>query len=236
MDRSESSVRTKLAQVHRLAARLNWSDLLETHIAARVPNEDAILITPSHGFFETMAAEALVKVDLGGNVLDDGKHVTVQAAGVHVPAYKRFPHIQCSIHSHSDNITAVSSLRCGLLPLNQHVLRFHDEVAYLDFAGLATRSEGEAICSVLAGKSVVILRNHGAVVYGGSIEEAVYRQYHLEWVCGIQLKTLAAAAETVELSGEQAAYAKAQFDDYVDADLHRAFFDCLCHTQGISGS
>jgi ribulose-5-phosphate 4-epimerase/fuculose-1-phosphate aldolase len=233
MDQSESLTRTKLAKVHRLAARLNWSDPLETHIAARVPGEEAILITPSHGLFHPMAADDLVKINLAGNVLDADKEVTVQAAGVHLPAYREFPDVQCSIHSHSDNITAVSSLRCGLLRLNQHVLRFHDEVAYLDFGGLATQSEGEAICSVLAGKSVVMLRNHGSVVFGNSVEEAVYRQYQLEWVCGIQLKTLAAGAEVMELSEEQGAYTKAQFDRYIDEDLHRTFFDSLCQIHGI---
>lgn len=234
MDQSELLTRAKLARVHRLAARLNWSDPLETHIAARIPDEEAILITPSHGFFDTMTADALVKVDFNGNVLDEDRQVTVQAAGVHLPAYKQYPDLQCSIHSHSDNISAVSSLKCGLLRLNQHVLRFHDEVAYLDFGGLATRSEGEAICNVLAGKSVVMLRNHGSVVYGASIEEAVYRQYHLEWVCGIQLKTLAAGAEMIELSEEECAYTKAQFDRYIDDDLHRSFFESLCQTHGIA--
>jgi ribulose-5-phosphate 4-epimerase/fuculose-1-phosphate aldolase len=234
MNQSESVVRTQLARVHRLAARLNWSDPLETHIAARIPDEDAMVITPSHGCFDTMTAEALVKIDFNGTVLGDGKDVTVQAMGVHLPVYRRYPEIRCSIHSHTENITAVSSLKCGLLNLNQHVLRFYDEVAYLDFGGLATMSEGEQICKVLAGRSVVILRNHGSVVYGRSIEEAVYRQYHLEWACGIQLKTMAAGAEFTELSDEQGAYTKAQFDAYIDEALHRSFLESLYLSHGVA--
>ena len=235
MDQSETILRTKLAQAHRLAARLDWSDPLETHIAARVPNQDAIIITPSHGFFDSMTADALAKVDFNGRLLDGGKHVTVQAVGVHLPVYVQYPEIQCSIHSHNEHITAVSSLKCGLLNLNQHVLRFYGEVAYLDYGGLATRSEGEQICKVLEGRSVVMLRNHGSVVYGSSIEEAVYRQYHLEWVCRIQLKTLSsgAEAELVELSNEQGAHTKAQFDGYIDEALHNSFFQSLCLSLGV---
>jgi len=233
MDQSEATLRTKLARAHRLAAKLSWSDPLETHIAGRVPDEDAMVITPSHGSFDAMTAEALVKVDFNGTVLDGGKHVTVQAVGVHLPVYVQYPDIQCSIHSHNEHITAVSSLKCGLLNLNQHVLRFYGEVAYLDYGGLATRSEGEQICAVLDGRSVVILRNHGSVVYGSSIEEAVYRQYHLEWACRIQVKTLSSGAECSELSDEQSAYTKAQFDSYIDEALHNSFFQSLCLSLGV---
>jgi ribulose-5-phosphate 4-epimerase/fuculose-1-phosphate aldolase len=230
---SERIVREKLALVHRLAAKLDWSDPLETHIAARVPGESAIIITPSHGYFDEMTPEALVKVDFDGNVLDGRGQVTRQAVGVHLPVYIHYHAIECSIHSHNENISAVSSLQQGLMNLNQHALRFVNEVAYLDYAGLATRNEGEQICKVLEGHSVVMLRNHGAVVFGGSIEEAVYRQYHLEWVCRIQLKTLAAGTDVIELSPEQAELTKDQFDRYINRDLHQEFFDSLCRTHGI---
>jgi ribulose-5-phosphate 4-epimerase/fuculose-1-phosphate aldolase len=233
MSITEQVIREKLARVHRLAARLDWSDPLETHIAARIPNENAILITPGHGYFDAMTAEALVKVGFDGGLSDSSQRVTRQAVGVHLPVYIACPGVECSIHSHNENITAVSSLQCGLLKLNQHALRFVDEVVYLDFGGLATRSEGERISAVLGGRSVAMLRNHGSVVFGSSIEEAVYRQYHLEWVCRIQLKTLSAGSPYSELTDEQALNTKAQFDSYINENLHLGFFDALCRTHGI---
>ena len=47
----ENTLRQKLARVHKIAAALEWSDPLETHISARIPNSDTILITPKHGVF-----------------------------------------------------------------------------------------------------------------------------------------------------------------------------------------
>ena len=47
----ENTLRQKLVRVHKIAAALEWSDPLETHISARIPNSDTILITPKHGVF-----------------------------------------------------------------------------------------------------------------------------------------------------------------------------------------
>ena len=72
----ENTIRQKLAQAHKIAAALKWSDPLETHISARIPNSDTILITPKQVVFAELKPRDLVKIDLNGKLLGHSKKVT----------------------------------------------------------------------------------------------------------------------------------------------------------------
>lgn len=189
MSSIEQQLRQDLASCHHIIHYHGWDDLLATHLSARIPDTDTILITPHNVAFEKVTAENLIKCDLDGNVVD-GKGLMPQARNIHVPVYKARPDIQSAIHTHSQAGVAVSSLKCGLLFINQQALRFYNQVAYHSYGGLALDNEGDMIVSDLQDKSVMILRNHGLLSTGSSIAEAMYRAYYLEIACEIQVKTL----------------------------------------------
>lgn len=212
MNKAEKDIRKKLTISHHIIQNNNFDDLLSTHLSARIPNTDQILITPLDVAFEAVEPHMLIKLDLKGNMIEDnGYTVMPQGSNIHLPIYQNNPHIQAAMHTHSIYGSAVSSLECGLLFINQHALRFYNDVAYHDFDALALGNEGEQIAKSLTDKKVMILKNHGLLTTGSSIEQAVYLLFYLERACKIQIKTLSANQSIIEISPETCLKTKSQF-------------------------
>ena len=213
MKNEENILREKLATSHHIIHHYDWDDLLATHLSVRIPNAEALLVTPVNVPFEEISAENLVKSDLSGNILSSNGHAAMaQAINIHAEVYKANTNIKSAMHTHSTYGVAVSSLVCGLLYFNQQVLRFYQDVAYHDYDGLALNDEGKQIAKSLKDKKVMILRNHGLITTGTSIEEAIYRLYYLEKACELQVKALSAGEELIEINHEICQKTKVQFD------------------------
>ncbi len=72
VSKEEWTVRTDLAALYRLVALNGWTDLIFTHISARVPGkEHHFLINPYGWYFDEITASSLVKVDLDGKIVMD---------------------------------------------------------------------------------------------------------------------------------------------------------------------
>ena len=217
---TEKALREKLAAAHHIVHYYNWDDLLATHLSAKIPGTDHILITPMNIPFEEVCASNLIKCDFNGKViLDNGQKLMPQAINIHGEIYKHSSTIMSAMHTHSIYGVAVSSLECGLLFMNQQSLRFYNDVAYHPFDGLALRNEGEEIVKSLDDKKVMILRNHGLLTTGRSIEEALYLLYYLEVVCKIQIKTLSSGEKIIYPSKELSEKTKAQFDSILSPEF-----------------
>lgn len=209
----EQTLREKLATAHHIVHHHGWDDLLATHLSVRIPDTNHILITPMNVPFEEVCASNLVKCDLNGKVIsDNGQKLMPQAINIHGEIYKHNPAILSAMHTHSVYGVAVSSLERGLVFSNQQSLRFYNDVAYHAFDGLALHNEGEEIVKSLGEKKVMILRNHGLLTTGKSIETALYLLYYLEVTCKIQIKTLSANCQLVLPSKEICEKTKTQFD------------------------
>ncbi|MEM9243866.1 MAG: class II aldolase/adducin family protein [Pseudomonadota bacterium] len=212
MSNIEQDLREKLAATHHVIHYNGWDDLLATHISVRVPDTDHILITPMDVAFECVSASKLIKCDLSGNIIsDNGQALMPQAINIHGELYKR-TNIMSAIHTHSLYGSAVSALEEGLLFLTQESLRFYNDVAYCDYGGLALENEGKRIAAVLEHERVAILRNHGLLSTGRSIEEALYLHYYLEFACELQIKIMATNSKLVPISEAMCQQTKAQFD------------------------
>jgi ribulose-5-phosphate 4-epimerase/fuculose-1-phosphate aldolase len=194
---AEESVRNDLAACYRLIEHAGMDDTIYTHISARVPGEpDAILINPFGLLFDEIQAVDLIKVDLDGNQLSDSAY-PINAAGfvIHAALYASRPDIGCLIHAHTVAGTAVSALQCGLLPVSQPAMEFFERVAYHDYEGLATDfDESDRIVEGLGSLNVMMMRNHGTLVAGATIQAAFESAYYLEQACRIQLAAMATGA------------------------------------------
>ncbi|WP_404710350.1 class II aldolase/adducin family protein [Sphingomonas sp. MMS24-J13] len=200
MDPAEWQVRCDLAALYRLADRYGMSDLIYTHISARVPGTHDFLINPLGTLFGDMTASALVRIDLDGVIVDPALRDTVRvnAAGfnIHSAVHRARADIACVIHSHTVAGMALSAQTRGLLPLTQHAMMFHDGIAFHDYESFATKEdERERIAADLGDKDIMILRNHGMLVGGRSIGEAFHSAYHLERATQAQLMATAGGAE-----------------------------------------
>jgi ribulose-5-phosphate 4-epimerase/fuculose-1-phosphate aldolase len=197
MDRigvEERQARVELAACYRLAAHYGWTDIVYTHISARVPGTEHYLLNPFGYLFEEITASNLVKVDLDGNILDPGEHHIHQAGFViHSAVHAARPDAACVIHNHTVAGIAVSILEEGLLPLSQHAMMFYGQVAYHDSEGFANQAdERERIARDLGDKAVLILRNHGVLVVGRTVGQAVAMMWNLEKAMQAQMSALAA--------------------------------------------
>jgi ribulose-5-phosphate 4-epimerase/fuculose-1-phosphate aldolase len=191
---AEWQTRVDLAACYHLAAKYGWTDLIYTHISARVPGPDEhFLLNPFGYMFDEVCASTLVKVDLDGNLIGDTPHF-IHRAGfiIHSAIHAARPDAACVIHAHTRAGMAVSIMKCGLMPLTQHAMLFHDCVAYHESEGFAQQTEERArLAADLGDKPVMILRNHGTLVAGRSVGEAFSMMWHLEMAMQAQVDALA---------------------------------------------
>ncbi|XP_074848477.1 alpha-adducin isoform X8 [Carettochelys insculpta] len=197
-EKGEKLLRCKLAAFYRLADLFGWSQLIYNHITARVSSEqEHFLIVPFGLLYSEVTASSLVKINIQGDVIDRGStNLGVNQAGftLHSAIYAARPDVKCIVHIHTPAGAAVSAMKCGLLPISPEALCL-GEVAYHDYHGILVDDEEKVLIQKNLGpkSKVLILRNHGLVSVGETIEEAFYYIHNLVVACEIQVRTLASA-------------------------------------------
>ena len=186
----EWALRVDLAACYRLAAHYGWSDLVFTHISARLPGpEHHFLINPYGLMFDEITASSLVKVDLQCNKLLDSPF-PVNPAGfvIHSAVHEAREDAQCVMHTHTRAGVAVSAQKCGVLPISQQSTFVLASLAYHDYEGVAFRDEEKPRLQADLGRAnFLMLRNHGLLVTGKSIADAFLSMYTFESTCQIQI-------------------------------------------------
>lgn len=188
---AEWAVRVDLAACYRLCAHFGITDLIYTHLSARVPGRPEEFLVNGNGLlFEEVRASNLVRLALDGRILDDPLGLGVLSGGyfIHSAVLKARPDVSCVLHVHSDAGIAVSCQEQGLLPLSQHAMRFYRRVAYFDYHGIVESDEEcRGLQEALGNRPVMMLRNHGLLIAGRSVPEAFDLLYHLDRACRIQV-------------------------------------------------
>ncbi|WP_436868958.1 class II aldolase/adducin family protein [Acinetobacter courvalinii] len=197
---TEWDARCQLAALYRLIAYYRMTDLIDTHISLRVPDEKGHFLINHYGIpFEKMKASDLVKIDGAGNIVEDydqGKTVNVAGFVIHSALHAAREDIHCVIHTHTADGIAVSAQQQGLLPISQHALKFYKKVSYHQYEGVALSTEERVrLVQDLGNHRVMILRNHGLLATGDSVQRAFHEIYFLERACQAQIKALAGGAE-----------------------------------------
>jgi ribulose-5-phosphate 4-epimerase/fuculose-1-phosphate aldolase len=188
----EAQLRVQLAATYRLIDTFGMSDLIETHISARLPGTNQFLFNRYGLMFHEITASSLVKVDLDGAIVESAGQETgrINRAGfvIHSAIFAARADVHCILHTHSRYGTAVSLLECGLLPASQFALQYYDRVAYHDYEGVSLDlDERDRLTQSLGNRKVMILRNHGLLTAGRTIPEAFILAYYLEKSCEIQV-------------------------------------------------
>nr|XP_019937617.1 PREDICTED: alpha-adducin isoform X5 [Paralichthys olivaceus] len=197
-EKGEKLLRCKLAAFYRLIDLFGWAQLIFNHITVRVnSDEQRFLIVPFGLLYSEVTASSLIKINFQGEVVDRGStNLGVNQAGftLHSSIYASRPDVKCIVHLHTAAGSAVSAMKCGLLPISPEALSL-GEVAYHDYHGILVDSEESALIQKNLGpkSKVLILRNHGLVTLGETIEEAFFYTQNLVTACEIQVRTLASA-------------------------------------------
>ncbi|MBP6894730.1 MAG: class II aldolase/adducin family protein [Pseudacidovorax sp.] len=186
----EWQLRVDLAACYRLVALYGWSDLVFTHISARIPGPDHhFLINPYGMMFDEITASSLVKVDMDCNKLIDSPY-PVNPAGfvIHSCIHAARDDVQCVLHTHSRAGVAVSAQKCGVLPISQQSTFVLASLAHHDYEGVAVRDdEKPRLQQDLGRNNYMLLRNHGLLTVGKTVADAFLHMYTFENACRIQI-------------------------------------------------
>ena len=195
----EWALRQDLAACYRLFVKYGWTDLIFTHLSARVPGEPHhYLINPYGLLFQEITASNLIKVDFSGNVVSGDYPYNEAGHAIHSAVLKARPDINVALHSHTRAGTAVSAMECGLLSLSQQANEIGNLVCYHRY-DVATDNDNECarLGEDLADKWAMIMHNHGLLSVGRDMAEAFYLLYTLENACKIQVDVMASGAEQI---------------------------------------
>ncbi|WP_268246097.1 class II aldolase/adducin family protein [Pseudodonghicola xiamenensis] len=233
----EQQTREELAACYRLAALHRLTDLIYTHITARVPGEEGhFLINPYGWRWEEITASSLVKIDVDGNTVDGSPH-RVNPAGftIHSAVHMNRHDAAWIMHTHTRAGVAVSCLEEGLLPLNQISLQFHNRIGYHDFEGIALDlEERDRIVADLGNHPVLMLRNHGLIATGRSAAEMFSNMFYLERACDIQIAATSSGQPIRLIDDEIAARVHRQYVQMNEEDGDLAL-EWAAHLRSIDG-
>ncbi|MFY9589932.1 class II aldolase/adducin family protein [Rickettsia endosymbiont of Halotydeus destructor] len=199
-----TDIKYNLAAAYQIMAYLAMDDHTYTHLSARPLNSDFYYIYPFGLRFEEVTPNNLLKVNLDGEVLE-GNEYQYNKTGyfIHGDIYKVRPDISSIFHFHTPANVAVSSMKCGLLPISQWALHFYEKVSYHNYDSLVlNNNQSTALVNDLGQNYVMFLCNHGVITCGKTIHEAMFYSYHLEQACKTQCLAYGAGQELITPSKE----------------------------------
>jgi ribulose-5-phosphate 4-epimerase/fuculose-1-phosphate aldolase len=190
-------LKQRLAASFRLFGRFGFSEGVAGHITARDPEfPDTFWVNPFAMNFSHIRVSDLIRVDHHGEVVEGEYHVNRAAFAIHSQVHAARPDVIAAAHAHSVYGKAWSSMGRTLDPLTQDSCAFYgDHVLFDDFTGVVLDTEeGKRIAHALGDAKAAILRNHGNLTVGKSVDEATWWFITMERTCQAQL--LAEAAGT----------------------------------------
>ena len=190
MNSAEIEVRTKLAACYRIFDYMGWSEMIYNHITVKIPGTDNhFLINPYGLHYKEVTASNLVKVDVEGNKVDDSPYPVNQAGMlIHSTIHAARDDAHCIGHIHSTDGMTVACQEEGLRIDNFYSVLLYNQVAYHDFQGITVApGEKEQLLESLGNKNLLILKSHGILACGATVEEMFFNMWALQRSCEIQV-------------------------------------------------
>ena len=187
----------RLAAAFRIFGKFGFDEGVAGHITARDPElADHFWVNPFGRSFKQMRVSDLLLVNHAGEIVEGDRPVNAAAFAIHSQVHAARPDVVAAAHAHSIYGKSWSALGRTLDPITQDACAFYGDHALLDdFTGVVLDlAEGRRIGETLGDGKAVILRNHGLLTVGHSVEEAAWWFVTMERTCQAQL--LAEAAGT----------------------------------------
>lgn len=185
----------RLAAALRLFGRFGFEEGVAGHITARDPEfTDHFWVNPFGMSFKHITVSDLIMVNHQGQVVEGRHHVNQAAFAIHSQIHRARPDVVAAAHSHSTYGRALSALGELLEPITQDVCAFYEDHALFDdYTGVVVdEEEGRRIAVALGSHKAVILRNHGLLTVGDSVDAAAWWFITMERSCQVQLAAKAA--------------------------------------------
>ncbi|MED5401687.1 MAG: class II aldolase/adducin family protein [Planctomycetota bacterium] len=193
-------LREQLASAYHVVEHLGWSESIYGHITLKVPGpERHFLINPYGLRYDEVTAENLVKIDLAGQPVGPiDQPVNVAGYVIHSAVHEARPDLACVFHTHTTAGMAVAAQADGLLPISIHASGFFNRIGYHDYEGPSLEGDEKSrLVASLGEHKVLILKNHGLLAGGTTLEEAFILMFRLQRACEIQIAARAGGADLV---------------------------------------
>jgi len=192
--------KNKLAATLRLFGKFGFDEGVAGHVTVRDPElTDHFWVNPMGRSFKQVKVSELMLVNHKGDVVEGNGLLNGAAFTIHSRIHMSNPSITAAAHSHSLFGKAFSTLGKLLDPITQDSCAFfEDHVLFDDFTGVVlTLSEGDRIAEALGDHKAAILRNHGLLTVGETIDAAAWWYITMERSCQAQLMAEAAGKPTL---------------------------------------
>jgi L-fuculose-phosphate aldolase len=179
-------VRFEIAMARRILAREGCESAVAGHVSVRVPGEDAFWVSTFEYFDETVP-ETIVKSSFDIELLE-GDREPSPAISFHAALYRGRPDVNCVIHTHSHYVMVLATTGRLVGMYNDMAALFLDEqVVHVD-DGTADPVDGSVMCREVGDKHVIIVKNHGAIFLGDSLETTTVEAFTFEKCARIQIE------------------------------------------------
>jgi len=179
----------RLAAGLRILAALGLAEGIAGHITARDPEfPDTFWVNPFGIGFDSVRVCDLIRVDAGGEVVEGAGPVNVSAFAIHAQIHAARPEIVAAAHCHSLYGKAWSAVGRLLDPITQDACAFFEDHIFFDDTNVMVTevSEGARLAKALGPAKAAILRNHGLLTAGETVDEAVWWFVTMERCCQAQ--------------------------------------------------
>jgi ribulose-5-phosphate 4-epimerase/fuculose-1-phosphate aldolase len=207
----------RLAAAFRLFSVFGFDEGVAGHVTARDPERpDHFWVNPFGMHFGHVRVSDLILVDHQGTVVEGDKPVNLAAFVIHSQVHAARPDVVAAAHAHSVHGKAWSSLGRLLEPITQDVCAFYeDHAVFDDYTGVVVDlEEGKRIAHALGANKAAILRNHGLLTVGQSVDEAAWWFITMERSCQAQLLA-SAAGSPVHIDPEMARLTQRQVGSHM---------------------
>ncbi|MDD9369638.1 MAG: class II aldolase/adducin family protein [Acidimicrobiales bacterium] len=211
-DEERIHMKQRMAAAFRLFDRFGFNEGVAGHLTGRDPEHPELFwVNPFGMSFGLIRARDLILVDHQGKVVEGDWPVNTAAFAIHSQIHAARPDVKAAAHTHSPYGRAFSTLGKLLAPITQDACAFYDDHAVFDdFTGVVLDTEeGKRIAHALGDGKAAILRSHGLLTVGGTVDEAAWWFITMERSCHVQLLA-EAAGDPITIDDEYAALTRTQ--------------------------
>lgn len=192
-DLSESREHRKrrTALAYRVFGALHYGSLGDGHITARDPERlDHFWLARNGVPFNHVTVDDLVLVAPDGRVVEGRGWINPAAYFIHHPVHESRPDIVSAAHTHTPYGTPFAAQGRLLQPISQESCTFYDDHALFDDGevDISSTDGGKRIAATMGGAKAVILRNHGLLTVGASVDSAVGFFLQMERAAEVHVK------------------------------------------------
>src|ERR1043165_7164736 len=172
---THADIKDQLIVAGKVLVAQGQDDFTRGHISLRLPGNPKLFFMKAHSIgLDEITIQNILTIDLEGNVVAGTarRHSEVY---IHSEIFKARPDVNCVIHTHPTYSIALSATGRPLKCYSQPGALFHEALAiYTEtIALIRSPAMGAGVAAALANGRAVLLKNHGVVVTGATIAEAV---------------------------------------------------------------